>query len=774
MTKPEATPDPGERPSQELIEYGIQQALQRSLPPPASPSALAADPWAALPDDAGAPAGGSNLRAYVHALRRRWLSAGFLGAICATAAVAAVWVTKTPTYTATAILRVSTQQESLVFDLGNSGSRGDFAVYKSTQQQLIKSDFVLIAALRNPEVSNLPVIKAEPDPVRYLTEELRVDFPGDSELMTVKISGQDSQEVTTLVNAVVDAYLAEVVDRERNSRQTRMKELDDLYTLKAEEVRGKLIQLKNLADQFGTSDSDALAMQQQIAFEQFAAFRRESVRAQFEARRIQGELTIQKALVEKLGETEAAGGDFGIDQTDVDAVARTDPFVIERLNRQRELTEVIGEHERRTVNGQVSTFLEGYRRELEQVNKQIAEGHAAIREELRRRRRSTLEARVAELTNQLAIASEQEKQLAADLDASRSQAEKLGGSSIDVEIMRADIGRLETDILNPLAQERERLRVELQTPSRVQLFQAARRPTSADDDNFLAKLLMAAMVCFGLPVAGILFLDVRTGRVNSPTDVTRTLGIQVLGTMPPFRPSRRGLRLAAQSTRRQQRVREAVNGIIARLLHETQHATSRVVLVTSATSGEGKTTLSTQLATALAHIGYRTLLVDFDLRRPSLARLFGVPAAPGVSELLRGETTLEDTFQPTEIPGLTLMPAGFWLSHSFAVLANGSTTSFFDQVRRQFDFVVVDGSPILPVAEARMVARHADRVVLSVLRDVSRGPQVLSAWETLTAFGAATVEAVVTGFYQDVYYEQSEPHHESNATSPKHSTVEVT
>jgi len=771
---PEQSSGPGAQPAHEsLRDTGNQASQYGALIPQVQPGPALGDSWDSMMAP-GAQPGPNTQKAFMHALRRRWLLAGFVGAICAAGAVAAAWALIKPTYTATAVLRVATQQESLIFDIEGQ-SQSSFNVYKNTQQQLVESDFVLIAALRDPEVGKLAVVKEEPDPVRYLAKELRVDFPGESELMTVRLTGDDPDEVTVLVNAVVDSYLAEVVDMEKSRRQQRLKELDDLYDTKAGEVRTKRVQLKSLADQFGTSDSNALALQQQIALEQFATFRRETVRAQFETRKIQGELNVQQAMLDRLDELKEQGKD-GPEDAVIEAAARVDPVSVELFTRRAQLEAVIHEYERRAANGRVPAEIEQLRTEVDRIDEQLVERKALLEVELRQKRRRDVESRIAELTSQLAIAQEQERQLKTDLDNARITAEQFGGSSIDVEIMRSEIARLENDVLNPVAEERERLRVELETPSRVTLFQAALRPRAPDDSSYWAKLIMAAILGLGLPIAGILYLDTRKQRVNCPKDVIETLGITVLGTMPPFRPETRrlGLGRLRPGGRRQQRVREAANGIIARILHETEHADSRVVLVTSATSGEGKTTLSMQLATALAHIGYRTVLVDFDLRRPSLARLFNAPAGPGVSELLRGEVKLEETYHETDIDGLTLLPAGAWISRSFAVLANGATRMFFDELRRQYDFVVVDGSPVLPVAESRLIARHADRVVLSVLRDVSRSPQVATARETLTAFGAQSVEAVVTGFYEDVYYEQIDPPLELEAApASEMSEVEV-
>jgi capsular exopolysaccharide synthesis family protein len=175
-------------------------------------------------------------------------------------------------------------------------------------------------------------------------------------------------------------------------------------------------------------------------------------------------------------------------------------------------------------------------------------------------------------------------------------------------------------------------------------------------------------------------------------------------------------------------------------------------MVTSAVSGEGKTTLASQLAASLAQMGQKTVIVDFDLRRPSLHEVFNVPISPGVSEVLRAEVSLNDVVRPTELENLFVVTAGYWSPHRMAVLANGVIGQLFRQLREDFDFVIVDGSPVLPVADTRFISTHADGVVLSVVRDISRAPQLRAARQVLESFHVRVLGAVMTGSAEDVYY----------------------
>ncbi|MHC4177678.1 MAG: P-loop NTPase family protein, partial [Planctomycetota bacterium] len=88
--------------------------------------------------------------------------------------------------------------------------------------------------------------------------------------------------------------------------------------------------------------------------------------------------------------------------------------------------------------------------------------------------------------------------------------------------------------------------------------------------------------------------------------------------------------------------------------------------------------------------------------------------------------------------------------HALTALANGAAGQLFDVLRTEYEFVVVDAAPILPVADTRFVSQHVDAVILSIFRDISQAPKIEAACEILEAFGAGCVEAVVTGPTDDL------------------------
>jgi capsular exopolysaccharide synthesis family protein len=181
------------------------------------------------------------------------------------------------------------------------------------------------------------------------------------------------------------------------------------------------------------------------------------------------------------------------------------------------------------------------------------------------------------------------------------------------------------------------------------------------------------------------------------------------------------------------------------ILHESRGEAIRVVMITSAVKGEGKTSLACHLAISLARAGRRTLLIDCDLRSPTAHRLFDLPPGPGLSEVLRGEVDVADVLQPTLACGLYLIPAGRCDAHAIQALAQDPIQALFGDLRGRYDFIIVDSAPVLTVVDSLLVSQNVDAVILSILRDVSQVPKVYAAYERLAVLGIRMLGAVVNG-----------------------------
>jgi succinoglycan biosynthesis transport protein ExoP len=195
---------------------------------------------------------------------------------------------------------------------------------------------------------------------------------------------------------------------------------------------------------------------------------------------------------------------------------------------------------------------------------------------------------------------------------------------------------------------------------------------------------------------------------------------------------------------------ERIDGTRTNLMHTTSIAPPRSVMVTSAEPHEGKTTTASQLAASLARSGRRTLLIDADIRNPGAHRIFEMQQGPGLCELLRGESERDAAVQPTRTTNLWLLPAGRCDLRSVQAMSTAYLGTIIAGLCAQFEYVVIDSGPLLKVADSLMVGQHVDAAILSVLRDVSKVPNVYQACERLRSVGITVLGAVVNGVNDDV------------------------
>jgi capsular exopolysaccharide synthesis family protein len=223
--------------------------------------------------------------------------------------------------------------------------------------------------------------------------------------------------------------------------------------------------------------------------------------------------------------------------------------------------------------------------------------------------------------------------------------------------------------------------------------------------------------------------------------VVNELGVRVVGELPWVTTGRPGTGHDAPA-----QLTESVNGL--RALIGCDHdggSGGQVLMVTSAVAQEGKTTLAAHLALSTARAGRRTLLIDCDLRRPRLHSVFGLPPGPGLSGVLLRAATPAEAVCPGPVEGLSVLPAGDAIRAVNQAHIAGDLRALLTELRAEYDLILLDCSPVLPVADALTIGRSADGVLLSVRPGTSQLPLVSAACERMAALRLPVLGAVVNG-----------------------------
>jgi polysaccharide biosynthesis transport protein len=736
----------------EATDFSSEQAI--TIQPSGVAAYAGAADWPAAGEADSTESKGFGPEAVIHALRRNWLVIFATGIALAAVIFVAMLMLVKPKYTASAILLIApAQPHTLSTQTADQTANvsGEFDIFRANQKALMTDRYVLTAAMRNQKLKNLATFQREDgkhNAVNWLKSTIQVELGKNSGIMDVSASLPDAQEAAVIVNTVVQAYMDQVVDFEKGKRRERLESLKRISTEKEEEVRRSRENLKRELESIGAGDDQTASVRGQMAVQIYAEYQRELQKMRFDRTTLQGRLEVATVLRTQVENSEQ----FRIPETDLVAVMEKNPLYRDLLPRKQMLESIVESGRKQVVTtAKASPMISRAIAELENTNKTVEAMKTQADKQVREAKAIELDREKFRLSKEIDIATEQITTFVKEVENKAHEADAVGKSSIAAQMQRGDLENVER-ILKGVAEERERLKVELDSQARVAIIGDQTAPAAVPEQEsgamfryFFIALASLAGMC--LPAIGIVMWDLRKQRINSPADVAKRLKLSVMGSLP-FIPAHIMRRLGSTSRKSQiwkMRYTEAVDGVVARLLRSGDNDQTRVVLVTSAMSGEGKTWLATQLAMGLARAQRRTVLVDFDLRQPALDGALGLPLGPGICEALRGQGDINAMVQPTDTDCLSVVTAGNWNRQVLPALANGSVGTLLEQLRENFDFVVIDSSPLLPIVDTRLVCQHVDAVLLSVLRDVSEGAKVLAAEEMLEAFGVARVDAVVTG-----------------------------
>src|SRR5438094_9048663 len=324
--------------------------------------------------------------------------------------------------------------------------------------------------------------------------------------------------------------------------------------------------------------------------------------------------------------------------------------------------------------------------------------------------------------------------------------------------------------------------------------------------NPLNNSLLGGMAGIFFGVVLVLLKEQSDRNIQQPGDSAVYLGISELGVIPSDRPAKlRGQRPAALIPtglgtasndgnpvelvtwqRPGSLIAESFRTVLTSIMFSEQRP--RVFVISSANPGEGKTTVSSNLSIALSEISQRILLIDADMRRPRLHRLFGFHNDRGLSDLLREKhpVTASDLIAAVRkswIPGLHILTSGPWAANASTLLYSGRLPEILAIARNTFDTVVIDSPPMLHIADARLIAKHSDAVLLVLRAGKTTRAAGLMAIQKFVADGSTIMGTILTDWnpdqngygYDYKYYSSYAAYYSDNSvTNPSPTDVDET
>jgi polysaccharide biosynthesis transport protein len=704
---------------------------------PSSPIVTNLEPYAPPAPREVTPAGQVNALSLFKAFRARWIWALLIGTVLGGGAAAAAFYSNPARYYATAQVRVLSSKAG-VFDHGQI-QETDKSPFQRAQPSLVTSRGVLRAAATTDRGHAIAATGRYGDLTVWLERNIKVGYIEDTDVMQFSLAGFDAKETADLLNLVVSAYTDEAIRTERNQLNEQIETLNNAAIALQETIRREKDNLQALAKTLKTADPKALSVQQTLRIEEHARARSELAATRAQIRDLEVNIATFRAMAAAPVADQPPS--YLIEQQ-----VETDPVVMKQAANVRDKQDILLRAQNNGLPGNpaLKRFETGVKVAKEGLESARAEARQRVSGLVQNRTRGEAAVEVKRLEESLRIRKGQLQGEIEEEEKLRHELDRLGTSSFELEAKRAEVDEKQAT-LKIVSEKRAQLQVEAQSNRmRIERQQLAEPPDSKNTRSRDTLTALAGFAGLFIGVLGTSFLEFRTRRIQSADDVTGELGMNVVGTLPVL-PNRWSSNTGTGDGYWGHLVTESVAYIRTVVLADRGPKPTRVLMITSAQAQEGKTMLASNLALSIARTGRRTLLLDGDLRRPSVAPLFGVPEGPGVAEILRGEAVAAECIRPSAMPGLSLLPAGRCCRQVIQELARGGIENLFRQLREEFDFIVVDSSPVLPVSDSLLLGRLVDAVVFCVRPKVSRAPSVYAAHEMLSRVNIPVLGTVING-----------------------------
>lgn len=668
-------------------------------------------------------------------VKRRWLILGILATVAAVSLLLTLMAT--PIYRATTVMQIEKEEQNVVQVGGVSAQAGFDPQFQQTQYELLQSrtlaervaddlDVDAAALERLGQLSWLervkglirPVPKAaalakDADPKATLRAATRVVQTGltvapvrNSRLVRINYDSPVPAFSARVANAIAEGFIASGLERRFGASSYAKTYLEDqLKTVKSrlEDSERQLVAFAQKENLVSTTEGQSLAGQNLSDLNSALATAQEQrIRAQ--ARWSQAQAARGAALpADMLGNS-----------------------IIRTLQQQR--AQLQGQYQQK-----LQVFKPDYpemlqlKGQMDDLNKQIGAELGNIR---------------ASVKAEYDAAASQERLLQGQLNTLRTQALDVDGRSIEYNILKREVDT-NRQLYDGLLQRYKEVGVAGDVRSNnISIIDRAEVPTWRFKPSLTRNLAIGLLVGLMLGVLVAFVLEFLDDTLKTPEDIEQRLKLAVLGIIP---------RLVKQSPEEavkdpRSAFSESYRSVRTALQFSTDQGVPKVLLITSAGPGEGKSTSALTLARNFAQMGKRVLLIDGDLRNPSLHKTLGMRSEVGLSNMLAGAATVADAVLTTDDERLKVILAGPLPPNPAELLSGSKLVSLLTIAAQHYDQIIIDGPPIMGIADAPILANAADGTMMVVQSGKTRIATAQAAVKRLHAARAHIVGSLLAQY----------------------------
>jgi len=701
----------------------------------AVPHNVGALPMDTLADDPRDDRDEIDLVVYWHLLvRRRWLILGILGVVAAASLL--ITLMATPIYRATAVMQIEKEEQNVV-QVGAVGAQGYDPDFLQTQYQLLQSralaervaddlelDAAALERLEKPSwierlkglvrpIPKATIVTREADSRAALdaaTQAVRAGLVIEpvrrSRLVRIHYDSPAPALSARVANGIAEGFIASGLERRLGASSYAKRYLEDqLKTIKSrlENSERQLVAFAQKENLVSSVQGQSLAGQNLSELNSALATAQEQrIRAQ--ARWAQAQNARGAALP-------------------ADMLANS---IIRTLQQQRAVLQG-------TYQEKLRVYKPGYP-EMLQLKGQLDDLDMQIGRELSNIR--------ASVKAEYDAAASQERLLQGQLDTLRTQALDVDDRSIEYNILKREVDT-NRQLYDGLLQRFKEVGVAGDVRSNnISVVDRAEIPTGRFKPSLAFNLSAGVLLGLLLGVIVAFLLEFLDDTLQTPEDVEQRLKLAVLGIIPKL------VKQSPVEAARELRspFSESYRSVRTALQFSTDHGVPRVLLITSSGQGEGKSTAALTLARNFAQIGKRVLLIEGDLRNPSLQKTMGLTAEVGLSNILAGSHVMTDAVRTTDDERLMVIFAGPLAPNPAELLSGPKLVSLLAIAAEQYDQVIIDAPPVMGIADAPILANAVDGTMMLVQSRKTRIATAQAAMKRLHAARAHVVGSLLTQY----------------------------
>lgn len=679
--------------------------------------------------------------------KRRGTVLLFLGVFLVTVVIATL--NATPYYSSTAVIEIS-PKEPVVFDVEEvsemvtGASYVEKRIYYATQYKIIESRAVLEESIRRlREQNGVTDFDDKTNPYAYLKDLLKVVPEIDTHLVNLSVEHPDPATAALFANTIASVYMDVNLDRAMEASKQALTYLRKQQT----EFREKALESDTKVHDY-KFEYDLVGMNQ----EQNTALKHlEDLRNDFNNNHT--ELVKAQAEYGQLQRLFASEDWFGL----ANHLATSNLVLRDMIGRYQQLrqsrAEAIAQWKAKHPNViRIDTELAGLEDQIRSQVKDILTASKA----------------------NIALLEQRERVLEEELDRVRILVRDLDEKLIELKSLEAEADRNETFFKNLDTRMEEVDLSQVIRANNVRFVDVAIPGARPVRPKVLTNLVMALVVGVLGGCSLAFFAEYLDATVKSREDVEAIIGVPFLGIVPSMDPEhlktleqKRDRNIVVYS-RPRSTLAECLRTIRTNILFRLGNKPVRRLLLTSAAPREGKSFLSANLAAIMAMAGGRTLIIDADLRRSTVHKLFDLPNDFGLADALSGRLRPDQVIQATHVPGLYAMPSGHLPPNPAELLENGRMLQMLEELSKTYDTIIVDSPPVNAVADPLVMASMVDGVVFVVETNQTNRSLVRNARMRLTEVEAPILGAVVnkldvrrSGYGYYYYYYEKYPYYYS-------------